>query len=252
MTVAQPLILFFTDFGTDGPYLGQMEAAIMDEALQSRVINLAADAPTRDPYHAAYLLAALVADMPPGCVVVAVVDPGVGSSRMPLLVESDGRVYVGPDNGLLSRIVVNDPQASIWRIDWRPPKLSTSFHGRDLFAPVAGLVSIGQAVERSEVQREQLVGMEWPDDLAEIVYIDHYGNAMTGIRAAAMPAARRLSIGGIDLPEARTFSDVEPGAAFWYENSSGLVEVAVNGGNAARQLGLEIGSFVTVSGAALS
>lgn len=241
MTVTQPLILFYTDFGTDGPYLGQMEAAIMDEALQSRVINLLADAPSRDPKRAAYLLAALTADMPPGCVVVAVVDPGVGTDRQPLIVESGGRVYVGPDNGLLSRIVAADPDAAAYRIDWRPEHLSSSFHGRDLFAPVAGLLSIGQEVERTPVQTESLVGMDWPDELSEVIYIDHFGNAMTGLRASTLEQSETLDAGGHLIPYAATFATVKPGACFWYGNSCGLVEVAANQASAAATLDLALG-----------
>lgn len=247
MTVSQPLILFFTDFGTDGPYLGQMEAAIMDEALQSRVINLTSDAPSRDPFRAAYLLAALAAGLPPGCVVVAVVDPGVGTERLPIMVESLGRVFVGPDNGLLSRIVTADPAAAVSRIDWRPEHLSATFHGRDLFAPVAGLLSTGQLVQSTPLDRHSLTGMDWPEQLAEVIYIDHYGNAMTGLRADALKADAVLQVGGVGLSRATRFADVAADEAFWYPNSSGLAELAVNGGNAARHLSLEIGSPVSAA-----
>lgn len=247
MTVSQPLILFFTDFGTDGPYLGQMEAAIMDEALQSRVINLMADAPSGDPKRASYLLAALVPNLPPGCVVVAVVDPGVGTDRDPLIVESEGRVFVGPDNGLLSRIVMADPSAEAWRIDWRPAQLSASFHGRDLFAPVAGLLSIGQAVDRTVIDRSRLVGADWPDELAEVIYIDHFGNAMTGLRAAALDHGDKVAAGGDPLERAETFGDVPVGESFWYANSCGLVELATNQGNTAERLRLAVGTPVAVT-----
>lgn len=245
MTVTQPLILFYTDFGTDGPYLGQMEAAILDEALQSRVINLLADAPSADPRRAAYLLAALTSDMPPGCVVVAVVDPGVGTTRRPLIVESAGRVYVGPDNGLLSRVVASDQDALAYRIDWRPQRLSNTFHGRDLFAPVAGLLSIGQNVERTAVEPESLTGMDWPDELDEVIYVDHFGNAMTGLRARGLAHSETISVGGQRLAHASTFADARVGECFWYGNSCGLVEVSANQASAAEALGLAIGDIVT-------
>ncbi len=87
---------------------------------------------------------------------------------------------------------------------------------------------------------------DWPDELPEIVYIDHYGNAMTGMRAAALPGGARLAAGGRLLAQARTFADVPAGQAFWYENGNGLAEVAVNGGRADAALGLEIGSPVAV------
>ncbi|MBI3707322.1 MAG: SAM-dependent chlorinase/fluorinase, partial [Proteobacteria bacterium] len=89
----------------------------------------------------------------------------------------------------------------------------------------------------------------WPDDLAEIVYVDHYGNAMTGLRATAVPSAARIVVGGHRLEPARTFADVPAGAPFWYENANGLVEIAVNRGRADATLGLDIGSEVSVVGA---
>jgi S-adenosylmethionine hydrolase len=87
---------------------------------------------------------------------------------------------------------------------------------------------------------------DWPDDLGEIAYVDHYGNAMTGLRAAALPRDARLAAAGRVLERATTFSDCPPGTAFWYENSNGLVEIAVNQGRADRALGLTIGSQVAI------
>lgn len=244
MTVIQPLILTFTDFGTDGPYLGQMEAAILDEALQSRVINLLSDAPSGDPRHSAYLLAALSRNMPPGCVVLGVVDPGVGSERRPIIVEAGGHTYVGPDNGLFSRVAATDPGARAWQIDWRPARLSDSFHGRDLFAPVAGNLSIGQDVDRSEIDPKGILGSEWPLELGEVIYVDRFGNAMTGLAASRERIGGKLRVGGRRLPYARTFSEVPDGETFWYANSNGLVELATNQGRATDLLNLKIGDPV--------
>jgi S-adenosylmethionine hydrolase len=244
MTVAQPLVLLFTDFGTDGPYLGQVEAAVLAESLQSRVVNYVADAPCGDPRRSAYLLASLATVMPVGCVVVGVVDPGVGGQRDPLLIEADGRVFLGPDNGLLSRVAAGAAEASSWRIDWRPEHLSPSFHGRDLFAPVAGFLSRGQGVARTERPVDGLVGWDWPTELGEVIYIDHFGNAMTGLRAGNLDRRRQLSVNGARLGYAETFTAVPPGQAFWYENSSGLLEIAVNQGRASTDLGLAIGDAV--------
>lgn len=244
MTVSAPLVLLFTDFGTDGPYLGQMEAAVLGESLQSRVVNLVSDAPCGDPRRAAYLLAALTDELPPGCVVVAVVDPGVGGARDPLVVEVDGRVFLGPDNGLLSQVIARGRVVETARIDWRPQRLSSSFHGRDLFAPVAGFLSRGQGVERTTLPVERLLGHDWPTELAEVVYVDYFGNAMTGLRSTTVGDQRRLTLGTRSLPYAETFSAVQPGAAFWYVNSCGLVEIAVNQGRAAEALGIGVGTPV--------
>jgi S-adenosylmethionine hydrolase len=130
-----------------------------------------------------------------------------------------------------------------WDIDFKPQQLSASFHGRDLFAPVAAMLARGEPPPgRPRAQRRA----DWPDDLAEIVYVDHFGNAMTGVRAAVLPPSTRLAVAGRVLERARTFSDRPSGTAFWYENSNGLAEIAVNQARADRDLGLAIGSPVEI------
>ena len=133
-----------------------------------------------------------------------------------------------------------------WDIDWKPDRLLASFHGRDLFAPMAAMLARGDPPpgqpRRDGADRQA----GWPDDLCEIVDVDHYGNAMIGLRAAMLPPGARLTAVGRVLDRARTFSDLPPGAAFWYENSNGLAEIAVNQGRADRDLGLAIGSPVEI------
>ena len=130
-------------------------------------------------------------------------------------------------------------------ITWKPETLSASFHGRDLFAPVAAMLATGAPVPGSETELCAGGQPEWPDDLAEIVYTDHFGNAMTGLRASTLPAGAVLRAGGHDFRPAHTFSDVPLGEGFWYENANGLAEFAVNGGRA-DALGLRIGTPVTL------
>ncbi|HEX6979428.1 MAG TPA: SAM-dependent chlorinase/fluorinase [Alphaproteobacteria bacterium] len=240
------MIVLFTDFGIAGPYIGQVKAVLHREAPNVPVIDLCADAPTCDPKASAYLLAALAAWFPAGATFVAVVDPGVGGPRAPLALEADGRSFVGPDNGLFELVMRRATRLHAQEIAWRPPALSHSFHGRDLFAPIAARIAARTLSPDMLKPAEPTRMPEWPDDLAEIVYIDHYGNAMTGIRANRLPATARLVIGGRTLPHARTFVDVEAGRAFWYENSNGLVEIAVNQGRADTTLGLAIGTPVSI------
>src|SRR5205814_399086 len=160
--------------------------------------------------------------------------------------EGDSRWYVGPDNGLLELVKRRAGHALSWEICARPETISASFHGRDLFAPVAGLLARGQPpaarLRPAEISRRP----DWPDDLPEIVYIDRFGNAMTGLRAALIPDGARLAAAGRVLARRRTFSDVPAGEAFWYENSNGLAEIAVNSGRADAALGLAIGSAVAI------
>lgn len=239
------MILTVTDFGVGPPYLAQMKAAILAHAPNVPVLDLFADLPAFRPHAAAYLLAAYAGDFPPASVFLCVVDPGVGSAREARVVEAAGRWFVGPDNGLMA-IAARRTAARAWTIDWRPEHLSASFHGRDLFAPVAAGLARGADVPGTPVDPMGLVGADWNDDLAEVVYCDGYGNAMTGLRADRLAPEARLRVGTRVLERARTFADVPSGSAFWYANANGLAEIAVNQGRAEVVLGIEPGSPVEV------
>lgn len=241
------MIALFTDFGLEGPYVGQMKAALHRAAPGVPVIDLFADAPAGDSKRSAYLLAAYSAWFPAGTVFLAVVDPGVGGDRPAVIVEADGRVFVGPGNGLFELVLRRSKTSRSLEIAWRPEALSASFHGRDLFAPVAAMIARGDDPPGQTFDERRVRYPDWPDDLAEIVYVDHYGNALTGIRASSLPADAALVVSGRRLGRARTFSDRSAGEAFWYENSNGLAEIAVNLGGADRDLGLAIGAPVAIA-----
>jgi len=240
------MIVLFTDFGLDGPYTGQMKAVLHQAAPGIAVIDLFADAPAGDPKASAYLLAAYASWFPAGTIFLCVVDPGVGGARPAMIVEADDRWYVGPGNGLFEILLRRAERTRCWDIDWKPERISASFHGRDLFAPVAAKLVRGEPPPgrpRTDVSDRR---PDWPHDLAEIIYVDRYGNAMTGLRAGMLSLNARLAVAGQELQRAVTFSDRPRGAAFWYENSNGLVEIAVNQGRADRELRLAIGSHVEV------
>ncbi len=240
------MIALFTDFGLTGPYIGQVKAVLARSAPGVEAIDLFADLPAGNVKAAAYLLAAYAQWFAPPIVFLAVVDPGVGSSRQALVVEADGRLYVGPDNGLFELVLRRAATRRVWEIMWRPPALSASFHGRDLFAPVAARVAAEGPDPAMLRAATACVMPDWPDDLVEIVYVDTFGNAMTGMRAGILPPGAQLAAGGRVVSYARTFSDVPAGTAFWYENANGLVEIAVNGGSAASALALAPGAPVAV------
>lgn len=239
-------VLLFTDFGAGDLYVGQVHAAIAAEAPGLPVIDLLHEAPRCDPRAGAHLLAALAARIPGGDAVMAVVDPGVGGARRALAVRAGGRWLVGPDNGLLSVAAARAGDAQVYQIVWRPPALSATFHGRDLFAPVAARLA------RGDPPGALLAGASGFDvdlgggDLAEVIYVDHYGNAVTGLRAGTLAPTARLRVAGCSLAFAPTFGAVPPGAAFWYEGSLGLAEIAVNGSSASAALGLAVGERVAV------
>ena len=240
------MIALFTDFGLSGPYTGQVRAVLAQRAPGVPVVDIFADLPPGEPKPAAYLLAHYGMWFPPGTVMLAVVDPGVGSARRAVVADADGRFFVGPDNGLFEIVLRRAASTRGREIVWRPQSLSASFHGRDLFAPVAA--EIARRGAASDMLRDAgiLRFPDWPDDLPEIVYIDRFGNAMTGLRAALLPAAAKLAAGGRIVMRERTFSDAAPGEPFWYENSNGLAEIAVNGGRAESVLALTVGMPVSV------
>ena len=240
------MIVLFTDFGLEGPYAGQMKAVLYRKAPNVPVVDLFADVPPFDACAAGYLLAAYVDEFPRGSVFLCVVDPGVGSERRAALVKADGRWFVGPDNGLFNTVACHAVNIRWWDIVWRPSRLSSSFHGRDLFAPVAAGLALGELPPVEEQQRSARVPRDWPPDLDRIIYLDRYGNVMTGLRAATIPAGAVLEVRGRRFARARTFSDVAVGEGFWYANANGLAEIAVNQGRAADLYGVVCGDTVVV------
>jgi len=240
------MIALFTDFGLHGPYTGQMKAVLHQMAPGVPVIDLFADAPTGNPRASAYLLAAYGTWFAAGTVFLCVVDPGVGGARPGIILKADGCWYVGPGNGLFELVERRAGSTRSFEIDWKPERLSASFHGRDLFAPVAATLARGDPPRGRPLSGKTHRRADWPDDLCEIVYVDHFGNAMTGLRASVLAQNTRLAAAGRVLDRAGTFSDRPAGSAFWYENANGLAEIAVNQGRADRELGLAIGSPIEI------
>lgn len=241
------MIVLFSDFGLHGPYIGQVKAVLHSLAPQHAVIDLFSDAPAFDIHSSAYLLAAYSRGFPATTVFCAVVDPGVGSdAREPVFIEAGGHWFVGPDNGLFSQVVAADPHARCWRIDWRPEHLSETFHGRDLFAPVAAWLATGQPPAATVFPQAFSLNCNWPADYHAVIYIDHFGNALTGINAASMTNDDALLLNEAKIRYARTYRQVAVGQAFWYRNANDLVEIAVNQSNAAQIFDLKPGYPLTI------
>jgi S-adenosylmethionine hydrolase len=216
-----------------------MESVLRQLAPSTPVIHLLSDAPT-DPQLCSYLLAALRHCFPPTSIFLAVVDPGVGGARKPLVLKADGQYFVGPDNSLLNTVAVQSKQTDWWEITYRPDRYSATFHGRDIFAPVAAHLANGSA-DRLLKPMEQPFVEKWRPDLHAIIYFDHYGNAMTGIRHNDSFNGQTLTVGEHTLKQAETFCSVLPAEPFWYCNSIGLIEIAVNRGRAQQRLHLHLG-----------
>jgi S-adenosylmethionine hydrolase len=235
------MIFLFTDFGLEGPYTGQVQAVLRQQAPGVPVISLFADLAPFDIQAAAYLLPAYAAGLPPGSVILCVVDPGVGGNRPGVVVKADGRWYVGPDEGLFAILARRARQLECWELPL-PQAASPSFHARDVFAPLAARLARDGSFGAGPLSTPVRARPEWPDELQRVVYIDRYGNAISGMRAAAAKEAAALQVTGHAVPRARTFCDAATGTAFWYANSSGLVEIAVNRGRADLLLDLAVGT----------
>jgi S-adenosylmethionine hydrolase len=240
------MIVLFTDFGVTGPYVGQLQAVLYREAPGIPIVELLSNAPTFDPRASAYLLAAYVDEFPNDTVFLCAVDPGVGGTRRAVVVQADERWFVGPDNGLFNVVSMRARNLAWWEITWRPNRLSASFHGRDLFAPVAARLTRKEPPPGQLLDNTDCVDISWPKDWPKCIYVDDFGNVMTGIRAAELDNNIQLEVNGHVLQRACTFSDMPVGQAFWYQNANGLMEIAVNQGHAAQQLGIKLGDSVSL------
>ncbi|MGB7948710.1 MAG: SAM-dependent chlorinase/fluorinase, partial [Candidatus Binatia bacterium] len=152
------------------------------------------------------------------------------------------------DNGLFELVIRRaSAPPRWWHITWRPDRLSASFHGRDLFAPVAARLARDEMPLGQEYPLSEIIRPDWSDDLPEVVYVDVFGNAITGIRASTVPHSAEIVVSNRRVRRAKTFSEVSPGQAFWYENSNGLVELAVNLKRADTALGIGPGSTIYIA-----
>ena len=242
------MITLFTDFGIQGPYTGQLRAVLLDLCPEIPHLELFSDLPVQNVRASAYLLPAYTSCLPEHTVNLCIVDPGVGGERKALAIKADRQWFVGPDNGLFSLIVRRAEQHEIRQITWRPDSLSSSFHGRDLFAPVAAMLASGRSLPDRRIEMAEICLPDWPEDLYEIIYIDRYGNAITGVRARQIDRRAILRVAGQSLSYARTFCEQEEGQCFWYENSNGLIEIAANRTSASELLGLQIADPIDPDG----
>lgn len=237
------MIVLLTDFGVRDPYIAQMEAVIYRDAPNTTVINLFPELPPFAVKECAYLLAAYQSDFPEDAIFLCVVDPGVGTDRVPVILRANGRWFVGPDNGLFDIVKKRYPLSEQWCLKDKPQDCSTTFHGRDIFAPAAAVIARGNMPRVTNMPAVQL-HQDWPADLQRIVYCDHYGNAMTGIRSSEVVEADSFQVAGRKLTYHRTFAEAgtEP---FWYYNSNGLVEFALNQGSVTDTLQLKVGDTLS-------
>jgi hypothetical protein len=240
-------IALVTDFGAS-PYVGQIDLLLAAGHPRLPSVALISDLTPFRPDLAAYLLPALLRGMPERTLYMCVVDPGVGSERGVVAMHSGQDWFVAPDNGLLVPVVRRaGASARIWRVHWQPPGMTASFHGRDLFTPLAQHIAAGRLPCATRIPPDVLVGMDEPESGSLVCHIDHYGNAISGLWAAEVAPDTVIALADRRIRRARTFSDVPVGEPFWYENAFGLLEIAVNQGRADTLLHLQPGDPIPLT-----
>ena len=256
------VITLLTDFGIASTYPAQMKGVILERCPEAVVVDLSHEVPRHDVRTAAFMLASAVGAFPRGTVHAAVVDPQVGSARRVLVAERDGQTFLAPDNGLLSVVLGDETSpAQIISVENRSyfrTEVSSTFHGRDIFAPVAAALAsgvtpgdLGPAVE--SIQRLSIPASQRDGSAVrgEVLYVDPFGNLVTNVAAAEFarvdPAGVTVLVLGAVIPGlSRAYSDVPAGALLAYIGSAGFLEVAVNRQSAASRLGARVGTPVRV------
>lgn len=258
------VITITTDFGHQGPFVATMKGRILTRLPRAQIVDVTHEVPVYWPAEAGFWLARAYEYFPEGTVHIAVVDPGVGTSRDIIVVQAAGHVFLAPDNGLLAPIIARAKEASVRRLDV-PAALarlglatpSATFHGRDIFAPVAAEIAAGRLEVGNLGPLTTDVVPSWVDDptvgadqvAGVVITIDHFGNLITNIEAGLIqrfphPVVRT---GGHTFPLRRTYGDVRPGDFLALVNSFGVVELARSEQSAAEGLGLGRGTPVVVS-----
>ena len=277
MEMQQQIVTLLTDFGTTDGYVAAMKGVMLRLCPQARLVDITHVLPPQDVRHAAFSLYNAARFFPPGSVHLAVVDPGVGTQRRPLAVHAGGMFYVGPDNGLFS-LVMKEPFTAIElnnSVYFRQKTdISPTFHGRDIFAPVAAhlasgvpLMELGLPVVDPIRLHFPMISLRFPFEIVgEVLYLDRFGNAVTnigvlqweaqGLRLVPLFAEEReprflqppLSVECESrvLPLLRTYGEVARGGALALLSSNGFLEVAVRNGDAGADLGLLPGDSVVL------
>jgi S-adenosyl-L-methionine hydrolase (adenosine-forming) len=292
-----PIITLTTDFSTQDWFVGTMKGVILGIAPRVTIVDLTHGIPAGDIRAGAFALAAGCRFFPKRTVHVAVVDPGVGGVRAAIAVQTADFLFVGPDNGVLSLALAREKIKSVRRLEntnYFLPPVSHTFHGRDIFAPVAAHLSRGALIHKLGPAQKDFIRLSWPQPRTqrdciegEVVFIDRFGNAITNIENTSLNAGCEAAHPGIDprqmghhvrspafrrpdthassnrlkaelqtgevhvgrkrlCPVKAFYQSVPAGQAVAVPGSSGFLEIAVNGGSAARRCGLKIGDRVSV------
>jgi S-adenosyl-L-methionine hydrolase (adenosine-forming) len=256
------ILTLLTDFGTRDAYVASMKGVILGINPDLRTIDITHEVPPQDVMEAAFVLKEALPFFPEDAIHLCVVDPGVGTARRPVAVRAGQRIFIGPDNGLFplalgdavdEAVVLDNPEY------WRQGTPSNTFHGRDIFAPVAAYLSTGVSLQQVGSPVTALTPMHWALPIVDdkgirgwVIHIDRFGNCITNIDRSILdqfgaPSRVKCFAGNTILTVvSSTYGDVEPGEPLLLLSSGDYLEVAVNGGNAAELLGIRKGAAVNL------
>jgi len=257
------IITLTTDFGTRDAYVAAMKGTMLAINPNARMVDISHEIQQGDVMEAALILRRSVPYFPPETVHLVVVDPGVGTGRRPVCMQRGRSVFVGPDNGVFPLLFGDASGDVIVELDrseyWRTDRPSNTFHGRDIFAPVAAHVASGVDVSKVGSPITGLTPLHWALPIADdegirglVLHVDHFGNCITNVTAEQVEARRRgrrvrCYTGSTILEDLRSnYAMVAPGEPLLLYDSSGYLEIAVNGGNASDLLGIRKGAPVNL------
>jgi S-adenosylmethionine hydrolase len=255
-----PVIVLMTDFGLTDTYVGQMKGVILSVAPAARIIDLTHAITPQNIGQGAFLLEKSADFFPERSIFVSVVDPGVGTSRNAIVLETETAIFLAPDNGLLTPILQTrtiKQCVTITNEHYLLPTRSTTFHGRDIFSPAAAHLAsgvpireLGAQLDAAECKRIPMPGCHTPDQGSSwegsIIFTDHFGNLVTSLDAELLDRTKQWMIGAreILLPVSLTYAEVADRQPLAYKGSLGMIEIAIRNGNAAETLGLRDGDPV--------
>jgi S-adenosylmethionine hydrolase len=249
-----PILTLTTDFGLSDPYVGVMKGVVLSLCPACQIVDLTHAVRPQDVRAGAVQLRRALPYFPPGTIHVGVVDPGVGSARAALILETESGFLVGPDNGLFGLVLRQDPLVAAYEIPV-PGGSSATFHGRDVFAPTAARLAAGMLPDQLGTRFElDLINLDWPaprpnvDGMwtCEVLLTDHYGNLLTNLHRSVCSDPREVLVSDTVVPFARTYSDVPLHSLVALWGSDDYLEIGCNRGRASEVLGLRPGDAVKV------
>ena len=239
-----PIITLTTDFGTTDYYVGCMKGVILSINPNVNIVDISHEIKPFDIIGCSYFLSSFYKYYPPNTINVVVVDPGVGSSRRPLIIKADDKYFIGPDNGIFSTVLENTDQAEIYHLtnpDYFSKFVSSTFHGRDIFAPVCAYLSLnthiskfGEKIEDIKLLNNIKPKLSNSKIIGKIVYEDRFGNLITNIKEELIINIDKIIIGKVQIDKiSSSYNEVSKGEALAIIGSSGYLEISVNMGSAA-------------------